>query len=261
MAEYIVDGGKTSTGIELNKNDSMYVYGGGVANGVTAKNTGWVEVSSGGTANDVTISSGGIVYLRNSGTVNGLKLKPDGTLKVSSGGRLTGKLDFGGVVTAYQGAILDFDLTQTAPLTAALVNDFAYVTGLPFTYTLTVDASLANGDYYLADDAWDFADTLSVVNTSGEALGTLTVDGEAVYKSGKMYTLSMDASYLTVTVGDLPANIFTGDLENATKNIYAGSSALDVNVNFMGRLHIHDGAVAIDTTLKYLGDLYVSEGG
>jgi len=119
---------------------------------------------------------------------------------ISSGGKLTGKITFVGSASAYlySGSILDFDLTQTSAGAEALVNSLWVIQGSPL-FTLTVDGTQADGVYSLAGGASSFKKTVTVVDTSGNELGTLTV-GEASDIDGTTYTLNLDDGLLSVAV-------------------------------------------------------------
>ena len=158
---------------------SATVHSGTTANSITVNSKGYLEVYSGGTANNITVNAGG-------------------NMSIASGGKLTGKMTFeaGAMISMYEGAVLNFDLTQAGK--EALVNDLSIIQGAPV-YTLTVDGTEAEGVYTLADGAENFASTISVVSTAGEALGTLTV-GETVSIGLNDYTLNLSEGALTVTV-------------------------------------------------------------
>ena len=99
----------------------------------------------------------------------------------------------------------DFDLTQVEPDGAALVNDLSIIEGTP-TYTLTVSTEQTEGVYTLAEGAASFNSTITVQNTSGNELGTLTV-GETLPIDKTDYLLTNENGVLSVTVsnGGTPA--------------------------------------------------------
>ena len=219
---YVYSGG-TANSTTVNRGGSMYVFSGGTANSttvntngrlivsrsVTANNTtvnwGSMYISSGGTANSTTVNGGGSMYVFSGGTANSTTVNAWGDLYVSSGGKLTGKMVFEeeAIVSMYEGAILNFDLTQVNAGATALVNDLSIIRGTSL-YTLTVDPDLKPGmyAYKLADGAAEFNSTISVVNTAGDTLGALTV-GETVKVGYDSYTLNLTDSLLSVTV-DVP---------------------------------------------------------
>ena len=193
---YIISSGESSDGIIL-ENDTMTISSGGTANSPTVNNGGSLLVSSGGTADGITVNAGGAIY-------------------VSSGGKLTGKmkLEAGATVSAYGDAVLDFDLRQ-ASADEALVNDLSVVKGAPV-FTLTVDGSQKEGTYKLAGGAAGFDGTITVKNTYGADLGTLTL-GEKVFIGKDAYSLTLkDDDLLTVTVNAPTITESNGDvlLEN-----------------------------------------------
>ena len=70
MSEYIISSGITSTGVIVQKNDTMTVLPGGTANStMVAHNTGSMFVSSGGTANSTTVYNSGGLFV-DGGVVN-----------------------------------------------------------------------------------------------------------------------------------------------------------------------------------------------
>jgi len=169
--------GTTGTDLTFSaQNAGLDVYGGGVAKNIAFNTFTELKVHSGGSAEDIAIDT-------------------FACLDVYSGGKITGKMTFeiGATVTAEDGAILDFDLTQAAPGADALVNSLSPALVQPFTYTLTVDDTQAKGTYKLAGNAAGFNRTITVVNTSGDELGTLTVGGDKLPIGSASYALSLDA--------------------------------------------------------------------
>jgi len=210
-----VHSGTTANNITLEYGGGLYVYSGGIANSTTVNSVGpsysggGFFVYSGGMANNTTVNSGGTVFVSSGGTANNTTVNSRGSMYVSSGGKLTGKMIFesGASVFASEGAILDFDLTQVEAGEMALVNDLSIIQGTPL-YTLTVDADSwkpGSYTYSLADGAYNFASTISVMNAAGDELGVLTV-GETVRIGYDDYTLNLNEWALTVTVEvpDLP---------------------------------------------------------
>jgi len=225
----------------VNKTGRLFVYSDGNANSTTVKSRGWICVSNGGTANGVTVSSGG-------------------SMIVTEDALLTGKMTFekGAKVSAREGAVVNFDLTQTEAGAEALVNDLSIIQGTPL-YTLTVDASLNSviGTYSLADGAAEFNSTISVVNTAGKELGTLTV-GETVMIGSNSYTLTLTDSNLSVMVNTQFIGLV---LENSSRTVASGQTYIDTTVNYNGRLFVSNGGTATDTTVNVGGSMHVSSGG
>jgi autotransporter passenger strand-loop-strand repeat protein len=59
MTVYTVPNGRTSTGLTLNLNDSLYVQAGGKAVNTTVNKGGYVSVSAGGIASNTTLNTSG----------------------------------------------------------------------------------------------------------------------------------------------------------------------------------------------------------
>ncbi len=187
----------TFSGLELA--DSATVHAGTTATDTTVNSGGKLEVFSGGAVNDITVNPGGAAEV-SSGVISGAVINADGSLLIYDGTRITGHMTFksGAVVIPFVGSILDFDLTQTGASDVALVNDLSILLGTP-SYTLTVSDTQAYGAYTLADGAAKFNSTITVRNTLGETLGTLTV-GETLNVGGLDYTLNLTDSVLSITV-------------------------------------------------------------
>ena len=117
-----------------------------------------------------------------------------------------------GSVTVSTGGIVDFDISSRTASDAALLNDWSYLQGAP-TYTITVNASQANGTYKLAGNASEFAATTNITIGNGSVnYGTLQVGGSVTY-SGITYKLSNSDGNLNLTVsGNNPAPVTKPDL-------------------------------------------------
>ena len=202
---YVMDGAdvafvpNTFSDIVLSKT-SATVHSSTVANCITLDSGGKLHVSGGGIADNTTVSSGGSLLILSGGTANSATVNSKGTLRCSSGGRMTGQMTFltGAVVSGGSGAVLDFDISGLSSDAAARVNNLALTRGV-FSYTLTVSASQTEGIYTLAEGAAGFGKEISVLNTSGRALGTLTV-GQTLTIKDKDYTLNEANGALTVSL-------------------------------------------------------------
>ncbi|MBR4254126.1 MAG: AIDA repeat-containing protein [Lentisphaeria bacterium] len=149
------------------------------------------------------IMSGYSAIVYSGGIIRNTKIYAAGTVEVLSGGKLTGKMNFlgGAIVSVEKGAILDFDLTQTAAGGKAILNNWSLIQGTP-DCVLTVGASQASGIYKLADNADDFDGTITIKNTVGESLGTLALD-QTVTLGDTDYTLTVLDGILSVAVGTI----------------------------------------------------------
>ena len=206
-----IDISSNGTVFEITVNDGGYlkVYSGGKATDVV-ENGGYVEVVDGAdvtfvanTISRLEIASGGYTTVHSVTTVDSVAVDSDGKLEIFSGGRMTGQMSFadGAIVSAYENAVLDFDLSELAPGAAALVNDISILRGTPI-YTLTVADSPEIGVYSLADGAAEFQSTISVVNTTGTVLGMLKA-GDTLKIGETDCTLNLSDSTLTFVVKTL----------------------------------------------------------
>ena len=184
-----------------------------VHSGTTAVDTvvggsmGWLRIYDGGIASNTTInyveyernrdSRGMHVY--NGGTASKITINSGGRLLVSSGGKITGQMivEDGGVVSAFNDAILNFDISDVLPTDGARINNLSLVRGMPL-YTITVSDEQGKGVYTLAKGAADFNSAITVQNTLGETLGTLAVDGFWETEN-RRYMLNLTDASLTLT--------------------------------------------------------------
>ena len=234
-----VDSGSTVNYTTVNFGGALGVYRSDcTANSTTVNSGGLLDVIC-GAANDSIVYFGGSMVVSSGGTASDTTVDSGGSLYLSSGGKLTGRTIFSNeaVVSAFSGAIIDFDLTRTSTGAAALVNDLSVVQGATL-FTLTVDGEQADGTYKLADGASGFGSTISVMNTSGTQLGSLSV-GQTASIIGNVYSLNLSGGTLSVTVavgagGDTPAPepepdpvevrklpTFTGDFAGNGKSMLA----------------------------------------
>ena len=271
-------GGFASTTV-VSDGGKFTVSSGGRATYSLVRDGGSMTVMNGGSASDINLDgslfvhgvadsaqvngAGAAMTVFNGGSAVNAVVGNGAALTVSSGGKITGRLvtTAEAVVSAYAGAILDFDLTKTEAGADALVNNLSIFTGATPSLTLTVDGTVADGEYKLANGASGFTGSVSVVNNSGTALGTLVLDS-IVTVDGRNYLLSKNGSTLTVTIaGGSGAFVFSGELNDAEKNLAAGVSAVNVSVNRDAFLNILNGAKASDTTVNEGGKVTVYEGG
>jgi autotransporter passenger strand-loop-strand repeat protein len=150
------------------------------------------------------ISSGGTQTVLNGGVALNTTIFAGGSMIISSGGKATGMMSFNNtaVVSAFNGGIVDFDISNTAPTNTALVNNLSVIQGAPV-YTLTVSPDTASGLYRLADGASNFEESITVKNANGTSMGTLNVSVmERI--GGVSYLLDETNGHLAVSVIDTP---------------------------------------------------------
>ena len=194
----------------------MYVYDGGTAAGTTVSSAGYLRISSGGIASSTTINSSGYVRVSSGGTANDAVITSGGWMYVSNGGKLTGRLEIasGGIVSAYTGSLVDFDISALSPDAPARIANLALVRGTP-DYAITVSASQTNGTYVLAGGAANFNKTVTICTTAG-VCDSLTI-GKTVKLAGQDFALKLSSGTLSLTVSGTPAplpaaSVVSGDL-------------------------------------------------
>jgi len=135
-----------------------------------------------------------------------------GTLNVLSGGVLTGEVNItGGNVAIAEGGTFLIDLTSRAPRSAAEVSGIGKVTGTKI-ITVKVADTQANGKYVLSANAAGFDGTISVTDSAGVELGTLTVN-ESVKIGETDYHLVISANSLKLFIGIdvIPTDVYVND--------------------------------------------------
>ena len=288
---YVYSGG-TANSTTIRLDAKVSVFSGGVTHDTVVNNGGTFIVSSGGTAMHI-LENGGYVEFKegadvtfvshtiNNLTVNtrtgttvhsgttlcGLYILGAGTLIIHSGGKLTGKIVVsGGNLTLGKDAILDFDLTSVAPGAAALINDLSRInlSSAPV-YTITANADQTEGIYTLAEGAFEFDRTITVVNTSGVDIGTLPV-GETTDISGIDYALSLsEDGVLTLKVGETETpSPYTSDgviVNRGIQTVGSGEEFHDAFICSSGGLTVLSGGILNGANVGLRGSLYISSGG
>lgn len=238
-----VHSGTTANKITIEKNGCLDIYSGGTANnaevnyygdlnvfsGGTANNTvindegnvtvlgeanttivnGWgvFSVASQGVANRININDCGSAFVGFRGTASVVTVQSNALLSVLSGGKITGRISFadGAYISAYTGAIFDFDLTSIEPDASARINNLSVVRGTP-TYTVTVSNAQKDGSYTLANHADSFNEVITIQNVFGQALGKLSVD-ESITIEKVRYSLNLSKDNLILTIsGSVPTD-------------------------------------------------------
>ena len=202
-------GSVTSTTVNAG---TVYISSGGIAVDTTL-NSGFLRVSSGGIADTVALRNNGVVQIYNGGKVtgavascadvevfsggemNGLTLQGNAGLYVAMGGKLTGRMTVSDEANIFleDNATVGFDISALTPGAPVRINNLSVFHGTEAAdFTLTVSDTQKNGWYTLAIDATDFDRTISVLNTVGEQLGTLSV-GMTTDIGGTEYFLALES--------------------------------------------------------------------
>ena len=276
-----VHSGTTATNATIADATVLEVCKGGIADDVALDGEGIFYVREGavvsgaainngyfwgyGSAVDATVKGAGYARIEDGGVMNGVKVDGTARVDVSAGGRLTGKMLFdpSAIVSAYGGAVVDFDLTQTEMGMESLISDFSRIKGNP-SYTLTVDGTQETGTYYLADSASTFnKTTITVRNASGTEYGTISVDGDPLSTVFADFTLKMTGDTLAVdvtkkeVVDELnPMIEVSADTEAPTNGNVTLTAVFDDDVAVAQSLYSVDGC---ETWLDYTGPVVVTE--
>ena len=138
---------------------------------------------------NTTVNSRGTFYVYD-GTVNNLTVNSDGYVILHSGSVLSGQIDLYGASEMYvvgnninaSKAVINFHTETQKTSDDFFINNYwdecVGLAGLQGgSYVITVDATQDYGIYKIAEGAAGFNKTVSVRNTSGTTLGTLTVQG------------------------------------------------------------------------------------
>ena len=215
--------GTTAVNTTLKDSGSLLVYRGGKAvNTFIAK--GHLTVSSGGVAQNVFITSGGGISVMSGAKITGIISMDGGNLIVSSGG------------------VIDFDISGiTGGATTRFINFYNIPSNLGYlTNTITVSASQEDGIYSLATGAYQLASsssyrsaaekTLTIYNTSGKKLGTISA-GQTVSVGSAKYTLTLTNGNLNLAVsGSKPATFLPGCFAGGIRSKIAKQSGNKVNI-------------------------------
>ncbi len=300
--------GGVANNTTINTRGVMFIYSGGVANSTTVNTSGWLNIH-GGVANSTTVNSGGDIYIDSGGVANSTTVNSSGTMWVfsdgvansSSGGvandtvvnsagsmyisnggkhRLTLTMEGGAVVSAFEGGIVDFTVSERTTADGYLINNLALIQGTP-TYTITVNADQAAGTYKLAQGASNFTQTVAI-GTETVNYGSITANGADFVYNGVTYSLDQVAGNLTLTIaaaaptGDQvqvyssgtlvkQGTVLTGETivggANNSMFVYNGGTANSTTVNSSGWMYVYSGGVANSTTVNTSGIMYVSSGG
>ncbi|MCQ2444685.1 MAG: hypothetical protein MJ061_04250, partial [Mailhella sp.] len=184
---------------------SLYVGSGGTGNGIMVSSGGQYIIGSGGTAISTTILEGGNQYISKGGTASGASILSGGTMYVSSGAVLAGNISAAGTLNVYYGADVSsagiiFDITGRSETDTSIITNYAAVSTAK-TFSFNADSSKA-GRYSLADYAAAFNRSITLINSRGDALGSLDRTNGMIH-SGFAYELAVDSSTLTIGIFDV----------------------------------------------------------
>ncbi|MBP5585047.1 MAG: AIDA repeat-containing protein, partial [Lentisphaeria bacterium] len=190
-AQYLSNGHAVSSNTVVRNGGQVIVHDSAYLVGAYVSEGGRVDVLSDGTFETGRVN-GAEVYAFDGALVSRVDLEDGGILNVESGGRVQHiNVSAGGVLTGvlreaseltFYGGTLDLDISTAAPEGEFLIDEQSYSAinmhsgeSIYYLCTLTVSDSQAHGAYQLIEWAYDFDQTITVVNTSGAELGTLSV--------------------------------------------------------------------------------------
>ena len=286
----IVSGGGTARKTEVRSRGSQIVSNGGIASETMLSDGGRLTVSAGvakdvhavrdgaivvgshGVAREVILDSYNVMQVSNTGHVEDVEVASGGEVYLLDGAVLGGRLSFenGAVVSAYEGATIDFDISK-ANATTPLIDNLRMITGAP-SYTITVSADMDAGVYLLAAGAADFSGTITVQDDTMR-YGTLSMENPLVY-GWNTYTLSLNEDTLTLMIArnavEAPKNgdsIMHETVNNAmiqegeTHAITSGLTYYGAKVNNGGTLNVQNGGKAEESYVNNGGVMTVLSGG
>ena len=252
---YIASGGTANSTI-VNSGGYMRIYSGGTAveiienggyvgtetgakvtfasntiNGLTLSNAS-MTVHSNTVANSTTVNSGGCMYISSEGVVNSTTVNSGGRMNILSGGVHRGCLQIaaGAVVSARAGAKIDFTVADRTASDGYQINDLSRISGTP-TYTITVSADQAAGEYKLAQGAANFTGTITIGNGTDE-YGALTVNGDALFCNSRIYILKQVDGNLTLDIfRNVPENL-RGSADGISWDPVLGANDYSVQYSF-----------------------------
>ncbi len=186
-----------------NRGGTVVVSSGGVLTSATVTDNGHVRVSSGGIAYNPVVSDS-VINVYAGATVSGFTLRGNAEFYGATEARLTGRMILSDEAYVYleHNAIVDFNLSTLTPGAAVRINNFQLIYGWQSVdYTITISGTQTNGSYSLAIGFPEYDGAISVVDTEGELLSTISVgetkdiggtecslkivDGTLIFKKGK----------------------------------------------------------------------------
>lgn len=201
-----VRSGTTATRTTINPEGTLFVSAYGTATEII-ENGGYVYIEdeanaffASNTFSDLVLSDYVSATVHSGTTATNVLIEEDGELHVFSGGKLTGQMIFedGAIVSVYEGGTFEFNISTLRAGAETRINNLSIIQGTPI-FSLTVSVEQSGGTYTLAEYAESFDKTISVVNASGDELGTLTV-GDTLSVGDADYTLNLTGDVLSVAV-------------------------------------------------------------
>ena len=188
----------------------LFVSSGGTATNIVEYG-GYVRVPSGAVGQfeqtvipNLALSASQSATIHSGNQVSNTIISSGGSLHVFEEGTLTGQCSVlnGGSMVLYNGAVLDFRISDMSPGDAARFNDTTKISrsnNAVVSYTLTVSDDQTTGVYAIGGNCFSWNTELQVRTDDGISLGTLALNG-SLTAYGAVYTLSIIDNVLSVTV-------------------------------------------------------------
>ena len=240
--------------ITLDNLQSMTVHSNTIANSTTVNSRGYMVISSGGMANNTTLSGGtyyyesAVMHIESGGVANSTTVYSGGYMYISSGGIHRGSLqiDSGAVVSAYEGGIIDFTVSDRTASDGYLINSLSRISKTA-TYTITVSAEQSAGIYKLAQDAAGFTGNISI-GDGNVNYGTVTVNGNTLVYNAVSYQLTLSDGNLHLAVNSTVEPELSGDKNGVSFSGISGDAEVKFSKdNFSNILQITPTGNAVDT--------------
>ena len=255
----------------VNVGGSVGIFNGGTINNAILNESpdsihAGLNVYTGGVANNTTVN-GTLVWAEEGATLNNLTLREPGWISLQAGSILTGKHVYGGTVVVYgkvdaSNADVTFNISERTTADRVIINDIANLEAKSF--SITVSASQAEGEYKLAGNAADFTGTLTIGDGTVN-YGSITVNGNDLVYNNVSYSLDQVNGTLSLTIGNIisvdngdEVQVFKDDKLVKQGTTLTGETIIGTNNN---KMFVYDGGTAKDTLVDSNGFIYVSEGG
>jgi len=197
-----VSGGGLISGVSVGYGRLVVCRGGIAKDAYAGGELSYLIVSSGGTLSNATVETLAILEVSGGAVADSLIAKSYASANIRSGGKLTGDISISrdyAKVTVDESAIVDVDISKSAPGAEARIKGISLISGTP-TLTITVSTTQEKGIYKIADGAAStFSKTFTVNTDAGTTLGTVSVGG-TLRADGHTYSLGLASNTLNLTV-------------------------------------------------------------
>ena len=198
----LVESGGQLKQVTIGNGGVVDVYG--EVRGATIENGGKLTMNAGGLFydNPVTISQGGEVIINGGSVQQGAKFNIAGTMTLN--GAVQSYEDNDG---SYYQVYHDFNFVLNefaSPNTSVLINDYELLKTCSASFSVSVSANQAEGEYQLMGNAASYAFGITLSPGDGSSSGDyIWFGGNGSEINGRNYALSVKNDVLTLTVGSV----------------------------------------------------------